>query len=811
MNNSEEIKNVLPEYFSKKYTSKAKMENTVVFGKYRFTVLDERLIRIEYDENEMFEDRPTQSFINRDTPICEFDCVTDNGMLKIKTKYLIISLNESEIPLAGLSVEILNASKRAIWKYGDEIDTLKGTYRTLDGIFDERSISLDDGVCSRNGFSVIDDSNSLVITENGFVELRQEGVRDLYFFGYGHDYIAATKTLYDLTGKAPLLPSYAFGNWWSRFWKYTEKSYKELINRFLKEDLPFSVAIIDMDWHLTSYPEVSWKDLWTGYTWNKRFFPNHKRFIDWLHSKNLHTALNLHPARGIQFFEEMYPQVAEYMGIAPETKMRVDFAPESIKYWNAYFNYIIHPYEKDGVDFWWMDWQQGTNSNLKGLDPLWMLNYMHSLDIQKGENRPMYFSRYSGVGSQRFYVGFSGDTYIKWDAYGFEPYFTSTAANICYPYWSHDIGGFQQGDKDDELYVRWIQFGVFSPICRLHCSNNPFLGKEPWNYGDEARRIVGEYLRLRHRMFPYLYSMNYRTHTESRAICEPLYYNYPESENAYNYNNEYFFGSEMIVCPVTEKIDKISGLAKIKVYLPKGKWTDMTSGTVYSGETELDIYRNLNQIPVFCKSGAIVPFNAYKKGDNTLGAKTDMEIMVFPGASNSFNLYEDEGINNRYSEGHFATTLFKLNYSDYCAEFSIEPTRGDISVIPSIRNYTVNLRAFSFSSKIKVFCNGLEIRCKKSVEDKTNTISVKINGVSVSSSIVVRIENPDGLMYKNENWINCCYDILMSSQSGSNDKQKIFELLNGTDKKKEKIKKLKEFKKVPVALIGAIEEQIKQY
>lgn len=134
-----------------------------------------------------------------------------------------------------------------------------------------------------------------------------------------------------------------------------------------------------------------------------------------------------------------------------------------------------------GVDFWWIDWQQGTKSKMKGLDPLWLLNHYHMLDINRDGNNSVILSRYAGMGSHRYPLGFSGDTVVCWKSLDFQPYFTALASNAGYTWWSHDIGGHMFGKGDNELYLRWLQFGVFSPINRLHSSNKG-MSKEPWNY-----------------------------------------------------------------------------------------------------------------------------------------------------------------------------------------------------------------------------------------------------------------------------------------------------------------------------------------
>lgn len=757
---------MLPKYFSKKYNSTALPENTVVIDGYRFTVLTDSLIRLEYDKDQIFEDRATQSVINRQMGKTDFTVEKKDGSLFIKTEKLTLKFVTSlGFSKEGLSIS-LNYAKNTVWHFGDRQNTLKGTYRTLDGIFVERSVELSEGVCSRDGFAYIDDSKDLAILPDGWLEPRKDDIIDIYFFGYGHDYIGATKALYNLTGNPPLLPSYVFGNWWSRYKAYSEESYKSLMLRFKEEDIPFAVSVIDMDWHwYNNNPE--W---WTGYSWNTDLFPDYRRFFNWLHNNGFHIALNLHPAGGVKEHEVMYKDMAEAMGIDPESKQTVEFEASNKEFWKPYFEILHHPYQKDGVDFWWMDWQQGTDSGMKGLDPLWILNYYHTLDAEATENRPMYFSRYSGPGSQRFYIGFSGDAYINWDAYEFEPYFTTTSANIAYPYWSHDIGGFQHGIRDDELYARWVQFGVFSPILRIHSTNYDFVCKEPWNYGAEAEKAVGNSLRLRHKLFPYLYTMNYRTHTENHAFCEPLYYYYPEIEEAYKYKNEYFFGSELLVAPVTKKTNPKTKLATTDLWLPEGKWIDVTSGLVYEGNREITVYNSIHSMPVFAKSGAIVPMNKHIKGDNSVGSKKDMEICVYAGASNSFILYEDEGENNRYEDGHFSKTEMLLDWNDDGAVFTINPAIGDNSIIPERRNYTVKL--VGFAKEISAFVNG----CKYDTEydEKTNIVSIFIDEVSTNQILTVKLSAENGIISRNDNWEKQCFDIMLGFEANSLAKHRLF-------------------------------------
>lgn len=806
---------MLPKHFFRNYTTKAEDKNTVLCGNARFTVLSEKLIRIEYDGEGQFEDRATQTVINRQIGEVEFVQRTDGDELVICTSSLELHYNPTIgfVP-EGLYIKVLCMPEAPVWHFGDTLHTLKGTCRTLDGAGDPHpleSFNLGDGVCSREGFSILDDSKSLIILEDGWIEPRKNGIFDLYFFGFGHDYIGATKAFYTITGFPPLLPSYVFGNWWSRFHNYSQSDYQELMSKFTHHDIPFTVAVIDMDWHWSRGAcGKPWYETWTGYSWNTELFPEPQEFLDWLHDHNFHPALNLHPAKGIQDHEDMYAEMAIAMGIDPKTKDPVEFQPTNKDFWKPYFEIVHHPHEESGVDFWWMDWQQGTSTDMAGLDPLWALNHFHSLDCQRGDKRPMFFSRYAGPGSQRFFVGFSGDTQSSWDILKYEPAFTATAANIGYPYWSHDVGGFHGGTRDDELYARWVQFGVFSPICRLHSTDSIFMSKEPWEFGAEAEKVACKALRMRHAMFPYLYTMNYRTHTEGLPLCMPLYYLHPEEENAYKYTNEYYFGSEMIFSPVTEKCNPVTKLAKNEVWLPEGKWIDFCNGLIYDGGKEITTYRNLEAFSLFCKAGAIVPFDIYNDCNNSQNSK-GRDIYIFPGADNSFTLYEDEGINNNYKDGHFATTNLTLKWTDKKAVFTINPAQGDPLVLPEARNYFLRFMSFSKDAKVTVkTSNQDEFPCKYFVQSSTKVLEVVINEVYVSETIEITIEDENGLINNNGNVSSIIYDVLLDSQISNNEKLEIYKTLVEKEYTlTERYYELSKYKNIEPQLIDALKELLK--
>ena len=303
------------ERFAWKVRPAALPENCVVAGNCRITVLTPKLLRLEYAPEGQFADLASQMAFYRDFPRCAFTETVEDGVLTVQTEALQLRYQLGQaFGEDTLSVKLLIEPASA-WHYGEDFEDLGGTAETLDRV--NGRFPVDRGVCSRGGFSVLDDSQTLLLDEQGQIVVRAEGSKDSYFFGYGFDYVGAVQDLYRLTGVPPLLPAYALGNWWSRYYAYTQQEYLDLMDKFREEDIPFSVGVVDMDWHITQIPEELKVDHpglrggWTGYTWNKELFPDYKQFLKELHARNLKTALNLHPAQGIRPHEEMYPQMAK--------------------------------------------------------------------------------------------------------------------------------------------------------------------------------------------------------------------------------------------------------------------------------------------------------------------------------------------------------------------------------------------------------------------------------------------------------------------------------------------------------------------
>lgn len=714
----------------------ANIHNMIRGEKYRITLLTEKLVRLEYSENGKFEDRPTQMVWNRNFPKVDYIVNETEEELRIRTSALQIVYDKKKFSGHGLYISVTGTrGDTGAWHYGDPVDDLKGTARTLDRV-DGDQITLESGILSWHGFSVLDDSKSVVISEDGWIEAREPGTEDIYFWGYGHEYKQALKDFYYLCGNTPMLPRFALGNWWSRYYRYSEKSYLELMDRFQEKGIPFSVAVIDMDWHLVDIPK-KYGHGWTGFTWNRELFPEPEKFMEKLHERNMKVTLNLHPADGIRAHEERYPVIAEHMGVdqASEEPVRFDAAdPQFLQY---YYEDILHTLEEEGVDFWWMDWQQGVHTKIENLDPLWLLNHYNFLDSGRKGKRPFTFSRYCGVGSHRYPIGFSGDSIVTWETLRFQPYFTANASNVGYGWWSHDIGGHMLGYKDNELMTRWVQYAVFSPILRLHSSNSKFTGKEPWRYGEEAEKLITEAMRFRHRLIPYIYTMNYRNYKEGEPLIRPIYYENPDKQIAYRYKNEYYFGESLLVMPITSKRFPGINQAKEKMWLPEGIWYDIFNHRVYRGAKEMYVYRDLKSIPVFAKAGTILPLTDRIDQESCAKNPSQLHICLYMGGQSEFELYEDDNESTEYQNGNCVKTLMKFCGSeDNATTFEICPSTGNLELIPEKRDYVLEfIGAYDMTGQYRIMADGREVPASDLYDAGKHRFTVTIQNIPTNAKV----------------------------------------------------------------------------
>lgn len=669
----------------------------------RFTVISDGAVRMEYAPDGQFVDTKSFVAVQRAYPAADYR-VKRGAWIEIATPKMVLRYRKNSGPFTASNLSVRSPKGAAVpfvWKPGmQQKGNLKGTYRTLDGydgdtyVYDERrpKMPIEDGLLATDGWTLIDDSDNFLFDgdkEWEWVEKRpDDGAQDWYFLAYGHDYKAALRDFTLFAGKMPLPPRYAFGYWWSRYWAYSDKELRTLVKNFRAYDIPLDVLVIDMDWHYTDGDRGGW----TGWSWNRTLFPDPAKFLRWLDGEGIRSTFNLHPADGVRCSEDSYADVARDMGIDPALKQTVPWVSSDKKFIRSIFRRILTPMERDGVDFWWLDWQQQpTDPAVEGLSNTWWLNYVFFSDMEKNRDvRPMLYHRWGGLGNHRYQIGFSGDASITWASLDFQPYFNSTASNVLYGYWSHDIGGHHMADRiDPELYIRWMQFGALSPVMRTHSAKSAGLKKEVWNFAPEHADILRNTIRRRYALAPYIYTMARKAYDEGISLCRPMYYEWPEASEAYAFRNQYLFGDDILVAPVTA-LGK-EGYATVQVWLPEGKWYEWQTGTMLDGGRTVERTFALDEYPVYVRAGAILPM--YGDTVKNLNAN-DEEILLtlFPGGSGEFSLYEDNGDDKRYA-AEFARTHLKSVRDGNLLTVTVGKRTGDYRGMPAERKFSVKVLA----------------------------------------------------------------------------------------------------------------------
>ena len=721
----------------------------------RFTLIDEGTLRLEYAPDGKFVDNKSFMAVIRNYPQVKYSIKNNAKQVVISTAKLRLVYKKGNAPLTkdNLTISSTKAIKTPfVWKPGmQQKGNLKGTYRTLDG-YDgseyqysnpKHEMPIEDGILATDGWTLIDDSKSLLFDgaeDWDWVTERQsaEGAQDWYFMAYGHDYKGALNSYTKFAGKVPLPPRYTFGYWWSRYWSYSDQDFRDLMSNFQRFDLPLDVLVIDMDWHPISAEAGGG---WTGWDWNERLFPDYKAFLKYLDAQGVKATMNLHPAEGVRPYEKKYAEFMQRFG--KNDGKTHEWIGSDKQYVKALFDTYLHDYMADGVDFWWLDWQQWPKDRaIADLDNVFWCNYIWFSDMERnGNKRPMLYHRWGGLGNHRYQVGFSGDSFITWASLKFLPYFNSTASNVLYGYWSHDIGGHQSkkwgSPVEPQLYTRAMQMGQYLPIIRSHSTKDPNLNKEPWAFSSDTQQRLANVINGRYTLVPYIYTMARKTYESGLALCRPLYYDNPEAKEAYEFKEEYMFGDDMLIAPVTSAVDSVDGYANVKVWLPAGEWLEYETGQMLTGGKTYERRFTLDEYPVYVRAGSIIPY--FGKLKNLSGTNQAVTIRVFPGADKGeFMLYEDNGEDKNYVTEYANTHLSYMRQGTQLY-ITIGARQGQYKDMPAQRHFYVALPCQK--APVSISCDGRKLPFTYDGLNLEATIDLGMVDCSAGASI--QIEMPE--------------------------------------------------------------------
>jgi alpha-glucosidase (family GH31 glycosyl hydrolase) len=573
---------------------------------------------------------------------------------------------------------------------------------------------LHDGLLSTDGWYLLDDTQTALWSPPSWPRPRPQHVgalQDGYFFGYGHDYKLALHELAQLTGPAPLLPKWMFGISYTRCCTYGQSDYENrVVPDFRADHVPLDALVVDTQWKTSTPSSTRSVQEDDGWNWNPTRFPRPQQFLDWAHAQGLRTALNVHPT-----IEEVDPRFRQADRIAGGLLA----AGDGSFGWNwsdprhaESFSSVHEPFARQGLDFWWLDWccDRISEVTLPGLTPDTWVNQLYAEDLTRRSQRGFVLSRI-GASTQewtgayrsgpwaehRYSVHFTGDTWSTWNTLAFESLMTIREGNIGVPYVSHDIGGYlgpPPGGKDtDELYARWVQFGAFQPVLRLHGTAE----RLPWEYGPAARASADRFLQLREELIPYIYTTAREAYDTAVPMVRGLYLDYPEEPMAYRFDQEYMFGDEMLVAPVTSP----GAVASTQVWFPPGGWTDLFTGLRYQGPGVATVASSLQHTPVFVRGGGIVPMKANMDHIDADPTATTL-LRVFAGQDRSYRIYDDAGQGLGYVHAQYAWTLVTHDEDGHGARITIGAAQGTYPGQPAHRTFAVDVVGISEPSSIRV-------------------------------------------------------------------------------------------------------------
>ncbi len=524
-------------------------------------------------------------------------------------------------------------------------------------------------------------------------------VIDYYFF-YGPDLDRVIASYRDLTGQAPLFGKWAYGFWQC---KNRYKSQEEILGVARKyRDLHIPADDIVQDWF--------WWNRKGEFVFNKNY-PDPKGMVDQLHKLNFHLMISIWPffEPGSDNYDYMDKQgwfVDKFKFAKPPFHTDAMAAydatnPDARKY---YWDQVNKGLFSIGLDAWWMDTTEpetegqeeniqlghklaiGSGDRYVNIYPLMTTGAIYSGQRSVSDAKRVFIlSRSAFAGSQRNSItAWSGDINSDWLSFRRQIPAGLNFALSGIPYWTTDIGGFISGDPDDpayrELFVRWFQFGTFSPILRVHGTRKTDQN-ELWSYGPDAQKILVSFDRLRYRLLPYIYSLAWKTTSDSYTPMRPLVMDFRSDGRAQNVGDQFMFGPAFLVNPVTEP-----NASSRRVYLPQAKWYDFWSGATVSGGRDIDAAAPPDRLPLYIRAGSIVPMGPDVEWATEKPADP-IELRVYRGADGEFTLYEDENDNYNYEKGSYATIPFR--WDDARRVLTIGDRQGQFPGLLASRTFRV--------------------------------------------------------------------------------------------------------------------------
>jgi alpha-D-xyloside xylohydrolase len=543
---------------------------------------------------------------------------------------------------------------------------------------------------STNGYGIFWNNPSRSRMNNRFIHalyLSAEVADQVdYYFIYGPEPDQIIGRYRELTGEVPLFGRWAYGFWQCKNKYESQKELETVAAGYRERHIPVDNIVQDWFWWVTM-GEMKWNSN----------YPDPQGMIDTLHKEHFHLMVSIWPyfRPGSAVYDQFDKNgwfIAKTVAPSFHPVGQALYDPTNPAAQKQYWENANTALFQKGVDAWWLDTDEpetegrednilttnqmhvGSGARYANIYPLF-----HSAGVSEGqqaasqEKRVFILSRSAYAGSQRYGVtAWSGDVLSDWLTFQRQIPAGLNYAISGMPYWTTDIGGFISGGnlndpKFRELFVRWFQFGAFSPIFRVHGTRNP-NENELWSYGPEAQKILVDYDTLRYRLMPYIYSEAWQVTNNHGTLMRPLVMDWRNDVEAQNTGDEYLFGPAILVSPVTTQ-----GATSKTVYLPEATWYDFWTGEKQEGGKRIQADAPLSKLPLFVRAGSIVPMGPAMEW-TTQKPADPIELRIYPGADGDFTLYEDQNDGYQYEKGAHATIA--LHWDDAARTLTLGARQG---------------------------------------------------------------------------------------------------------------------------------------
>ncbi len=702
-------------------------------GTLKIQVCSDAIVHVLYSPTATFPKKTDFVVIKESWPAAKFTMQSSDDAVTISTSLLKLTIAKKDGSIqyaeasGGSLVQEMNRSMHPVKVNGEDTyraESFFSVYGSHEGLYglgqhqagvwnyrgDSVDMSQDNAnisvplMVSSKGYGIFWNSMARSRFNNRFpnylyISSEVSDVLDYYLL-YGPEIDKIIASYRELTGQAPMFGKWAYGFWQCKNRYKTQEEILGVAKKYREMHIP--VDNIVQDWF--------WWNRKGEFVFNSKY-PDPKGMIDQLHDEHFHLMISIWPffepgSSNYDYMEKKGWFVDKFKMAKPPYHMNgmavYDATnPEARKY---YWDLVNKGLFSIRADAWWMD---TTEPETEGQEDNILLN--HKLAAGSGnryvnayplldtgavyqgqraasdQKRVYILSRSAFAGSQRNAVtAWSGDIVSDWESFRRQIPAGLNFAVSGLPYWTTDVGGFVFGSPADpafrELFVRWFQYATFNPILRVHGTRNPDEN-ELWSYGPDAQKILVKFDRLRYRMLPYIYSLAWKTTSESYTPMRPLVMDFRNDIRADNVGDEFMYGPAFLVNPVTEP----AGSTR-QVYLPEAKWYDFWTGVETNGGQMINAITPLDRMPLYVRAGSIVPLGPDEEW-STQKAEDPIELRIYPGANGDFTIYEDENDNYNYEKGAYAT--IPLHWDDASHTLNIGERKGQFPGMLANRTFHV--------------------------------------------------------------------------------------------------------------------------